>query len=236
MYDIVAFGPHPDDVEIGMGGTLALEAGRGRRVAIVDLTRGEMGTGGTPAVRIQEAEAAARILGADLRLNLGLPDRGLAYGTGGRGVAGEQLRRIVEVIRRLQPTVVALPWAPDRHPDHVAAHHLLLEAVFTAALKKYETAEAPHRVARTVFYFINDAAEPSFFVDITSTRDKKVESLFAHRSQFIAAEGDDPTPLNVPYGLPYKVEARDRYWGARAGVAYAEGFIIREPLLLPGLL
>ncbi len=236
MFDIVAFGPHPDDVELGMGGTLALEAARGRRVAIVDLTRGEMGTGGDPEVRQQEAAEAARILGAEVRLNLGLPDRGLVYGAGAQGSGGEQLRQIVDTVRRLRPRVVAVPWAPDRHPDHVAAHHLLVEAVFTAALRKFCTAEDPHRVEQTVFYFINDAAEPSFFVDITQMQGKKSESLFAYRSQFVAAEGGGATPLNTPYGLPYKIEARDRYWGARVGVAYAEGFLTRQPPLLAGLI
>lgn len=236
MFDLVAFAPHPDDAELGMGGTLALEAARGRRVAIVDLTRGEMGTGGTPEQRLREGEAAARILGVERRLNLALPDRGLLHGTGGRGAGGEQLRRVVEAIRRLRPAAVAIPWAPDRHPDHVAAHHLLQEAVFTAALARYETAEAPHRVQRTVFYFINDAVEPSFLVDITSTQAKKIESLFAHASQFVLSAGGVPTPLNVPNGLPDKIAARDRYWGARAGVTYAEGFLTREPPLLPGLL
>lgn len=236
MFDILAFGPHPDDVELGMGGTIAREAARGKRVAIADLTRGEMGTGGDPALRIREGEAAAKILGAELRLNLGLPDRGLIYGGGGRGAGGEQLRRVADTIRRLRPAVVAVPWAPDRHPDHVAAHHLLVEAVFAAALKKFETAEAPHRVQKTVFYFINDATEPSFFVDITSTQAKKSESLFAHRSQFVAEAGGGATPLNVPQGVPYKIEARDRYWGARAGVTYAEGFRTTEPPLLAGLL
>lgn len=235
MYEIVAFGPHPDDVEIGLGGTLALHAARGERVAIVDLTRGEMGSAGTPEQRLAEGEAAARILGVSLRLNLGLPDRGLVCDAGAEGSGGEQLRRCVEAIRSLRPRVVAIPWREDMHPDHVAAHHLLTAAVFTAAMRKYETESPPHRVAQTVFYFINGGGEPSFLVDITPTWPKKIESLFAHQSQFGRAEGQPATRLNSPTGLLYLTESRNRFFGARIGVELAEGFITREPPLLGGL-
>lgn len=234
-FDLLAFGPHPDDVELGMGGTIALHAARGHRVAICDLTAGEFGTGGDPRTRAREAEEAARILGVGLRMNLGLPDRGLVYGAGGRGAGGEQVRRVVEVIRRLRPRVVALPWGDDRHPDHVAAHHLLREALFTAALAKYETAEPPHRPQQMVFYFLNDAPEPSFLVDISVFRQKKSESLFAYRSQFEKAAGSPETPLNAPHGLLYRIESRDRYYGSLIGVEYAEGFRLRQPPVLEGL-
>ncbi|MCG0237891.1 MAG: bacillithiol biosynthesis deacetylase BshB1 [Firmicutes bacterium] len=236
MLDILAFGSHPDDAEIGCGGTLALHAARGERVGICDLTRGELGTGGDPKIRGEEAEAAARILGVSLRLNLGLPDGGLIYGAGGRGAGGEQKRRIVEVIRRLRPRVVLVPWHTDRHPDHTAAHYLLNEAIFAAALEKYDAPGEPHRVERVLYYFINDAAEPSLLVDVSATWEKKRESLLAHRSQFDLAASGVETPLNKPWGLLYKVEARDRYFGSLAGVAFAEGFVARQPLLLPGVL
>lgn len=235
-FDILAFGPHPDDVELGMGGTLALHARRGHQVAICDLTKGEMGTNGSPEVRLHEAEEAARALGVALRINLGLPDRGLIYGSGGRGQGGEQVRRVVEVIRRLRPKVVALPWSPDRHPDHVAAHHLVQEAVLSAGLPKFETDQPPHRVQRVVFYLINDFAPPTFVVDVSEVYEAKRASLAAHRSQFVRAEGEAETPLNAPYGLPYRVESRDRYFGSLIGAAYAEGFIVRDLLALPGLL
>lgn len=236
MVDILAFGPHPDDAEIGCGGTLALHAARGQRVGICDLTRGERGSGGDPAVRAAEAEEAARILGLSLRVNLGLPDGGLIYGGGGRGAGGEQQRRVAELVRRLRPRVVLVPWHEDRHPDHTAAHHLLNEGIFAAGLRKYEAQGEPHRVERVLYYFINNAAEPSFLVDISSTWELKRQSLLAHRSQFSPEAAGVETPVNQPYGLFYKVEARDRFFGSRAGVAFAEGFISREPLLLPALL
>lgn len=229
--DLLAFGPHPDDVELGMGGTLAKLAAAGRKTAIIDLTRGEMGSNGTPEARTAEGERAARILGCAWRRNLGLPDRGLDHR------APEQLHAIVSVIRRLRPTAVAINWGEDRHPDHVAAHLLLKEALFTAGLRRYETDAQAFRPAKLLYYFINDEREPSFLVDITPFHEKKLESLFAHRSQFEAqSEEAVPTRLNRSVGLPYLVESRDRLFGARAGVQYAEGFLLPQPLLVEDIL
>lgn len=205
LSDILVFGAHPDDVEIGCGGILARYTSEAARVVICDLTRGEMGCNGEPAQRVAEGEAAARILGVERRINLGLPDRGIAGGAFGEGAGAEQLRRCVAVIRRFRPKVVALPWAPDRHPDHVHAHRLLREAIFAAALNRYETEEAPHRVPQTVFYFINDVASPAFVVDVTPFWRRKLEALLAHHSQFDSCPGDVETPLNRRFGLCYRV-------------------------------
>lgn len=223
--DLLAFGPHPDDVELGMGGTLARHNAAGYRTAIVDLTRGEMGSNGIPAQRVAEGEAAARILGCAWRANLGLPDRGLDHRD------PEQMRKVADAIRRARPTVVAFNWGVDRHPDHVAACRLLEEAVFTAGLRRYETELEAFRPAKVLYYFINDEAEPSFYVDITAYHAQKIESLFAHASQFDQTEGAVETRLNRAGGLPYLVESRDRLFGAKAGVQYAEGFVSRQPRL-----
>ena len=134
--DLLAFGPHPDDLEIGMAGTLAKHAALGARVGLCDLTRGEMGSNGTPEERVAEAEAAGRVLGAAWRVNLGLPDGGLAPGP-------TRSRAIVELIRRARPSVIAIPHAADRHPDHGAAHHLLVRAVFDAGLRRFAAAGDP---------------------------------------------------------------------------------------------
>lgn len=224
--DLLAFGPHPDDVELGMGGTLARHNAAGRLTALIDLTRGEMGSNGTPAQRVAEGEAAARILGCQWRRNLALPDRGLDCRD------PEQLRKVVDAIRSVRPQVVAINWGVDRHPDHREACRLLEEAVFTAALRRYETEYAAYRPAKVVYYFINDEAEPSFYVDITEFQAKKSESVFAHRSQFAVAEGEVETRLNRAGGLPYLVESRDRFFGARIGVQYAEGFFTKQPRLV----
>lgn len=228
--DLLAFGPHPDDAELGMGGTLALHSQTGLRTAIVDLTRGEMGSNGTPAMRIAEGEQAARILGCAFRTNLGLPDRGLDPRD------PEQLLRVVNAIRSLRPRTVAVNWGEDRHPDHRSACQLVEEAVFTAGLRRYETEFDPYRPeSQLVYYFINDDCEPSFVVDITQVYPKKSESVFAHRSQFALQDGGVQTRLNRTVGLPYLVESRDRLFGAKAGVEFAEGFRVKRPLLISGL-
>lgn len=227
--DLLAIGPHPDDVELGMGGTLALHAATGYRTAIVDLTRGEMGSNGTPAERIAEGEAAARILGCRQRLNLGLPDRGLDHRD------PEQLRRVVEAIRAYRPRTLAVNWGNDRHPDHQAGCRLVEEAVFTAGLRRYETDQSAYRPARVLYYFINDEAEPSFYVDITKHRAKKIESLFAHASQFALDAGAVETRLNRKAGLPDLVEGRDRLYGAKIGAEYAEGFVTKQPVIMGDL-
>ncbi|HWI66071.1 MAG TPA: bacillithiol biosynthesis deacetylase BshB1 [Symbiobacteriaceae bacterium] len=228
--DLLAFGPHPDDVELGIGGTLARHNAAGYKTAIIDLTRGEMGSNGTPPERVAEGEAAAAILGCAWRRNLALPDRGLDYRD------PEQFRKVVEAIRLVRPRVVALNWGVDRHPDHTAACRLLEEALFSAALRRYETESPAFRPEKVVYYFINDEAEPSFYVDITAFQAKKSESVFAHRSQFFTRDEGVETRLNRLAGLPYLVESRDRLFGAKVGVQYAEGFIVKQPRLVDDLL
>jgi bacillithiol biosynthesis deacetylase BshB1 len=227
--DLLAIGPHPDDVELGMGGTLAKLNQSGRTTLIADLTQGEMGSNGTPAIRVAEGARAAQILGCRGRVNLGLPDRSLDH----RDPA--QIRALVSLIRRERPVTVALNWGADRHPDHVAGCALVEEAIFMAGLRRYETGEEPYRPRRVWYYFINDEAVPSVYVDISSVWAVKRESLFAHVSQFGGAAGEVETRLNRPYGLPYLVESRDRLFGAKLGVAYAEGFITKQPIALDDL-
>src|SRR5690349_14071041 len=125
--DLLVFGPHPDDIEIGLGGTVALHAAFGFRVGLCDLTRGELGSNGTPEERVTEAEEARGVLGADWRVNLGWPDGGIS-GT------DNQLRDVVRVIRRSRPATVALPYWDDRHPDHRAASDVLARAAFKSGL------------------------------------------------------------------------------------------------------
>src|SRR6266511_709416 len=134
--DLLAFGPHPDDLEIGLGGTLARHAAQGHAVGLCDLTRGEMSSNGTPEERLKEAEEARKVIGAAWRENLGLPDRAI-------GTDPQQALRVVELIRRSRPRAIALPYWQDRHPDHVAASALLRDAVFNAKLRRYDAAGDP---------------------------------------------------------------------------------------------
>lgn len=224
--DVLAFGPHPDDIEIGMAATVAKHSALGYRVGLCDLTRGELGSNGTPEERTAEGEAAAAVLGAAWRLNLGLPDGALAD-------VDPHVRAIVEVVRRARPAAIAVPFADDRHPDHRQAAALLASAIFKAGLRRYAAAGEPWHAQWVCAYFINDSAPPSFVVDVSDVYDLKRQALACHASQFQPAAPDAAeTRLTSPL-FRQLVESRDAQFGAAAGVKFAEGFIVREPVVRP---
>jgi bacillithiol biosynthesis deacetylase BshB1 len=227
--DVLAFGPHPDDIEIGMGATIAHHAARGLTVGLCDLTRGEMGSNGTPDERTAEAEAAREVLGASWRVNLGLPDRHL------RDVP-EQVVPIVELIRAARPSVVAVPHWADRHPDHVAASMLVTSAAFSAGLRRFRAKGEAWKPDWLVYYFINTGGDPSFVVDVSEHYDVKRRALDCHVSQFTPA-GDEATAtrLTSPQ-FRQLIESRDAQFGALAGMRWAEGFVVREPIVRRHLL
>jgi bacillithiol biosynthesis deacetylase BshB1 len=224
--DLLVFGPHPDDIEIGFGGAVALHVSKGFAVGLCDLTQGELGSNGTVQDRLAEAEAARAVLGAEWRINLGWPDGGI-YDT------PEHVLDIVRLVRAARPRVVAIPYWDDRHPDHRAASETLSRAVFKSGLRRFAVdGEAPaHRPERVCYYFINDEAPVSFGLDVSSVYDKKRQALDCHRTQFAPAAPDSvPTRLTAPT-FRQLIESRDAHLGARTGVQYAEGIIVREPLL-----
>jgi N-acetylglucosamine malate deacetylase 1 len=226
--DLLVFGPHPDDLEIGMAGTIRLHAELGARVGLCDLTRGELGSNGTPEERVCEAEEARRVLGATWRLNLELPDGGLS-------LAREHVRPIVELVRAARPAVIAINTAPDRHPDHVAAHALLTRAIFDAGLRRFGARGEPWRPQQTCEYFINDSTTPSLVVDVSSVYDAKRAALACYRTQFTPATPDAvATRLTSPL-FAQLIESRDAHFGATAGVRFAEGFVLRQPARLAHL-
>jgi bacillithiol biosynthesis deacetylase BshB1 len=225
--DLLVFGPHPDDLEIGLGGTIAHHAARGLRVGLCDLTAGEMGSNGTVEERLAEAEAARVVLGAAWRENLRWPDREIGKHPG-------HLDQAVTFSRRHQPRAVAVPYWSDRHPDHVAASAVLTEAVFNAGLKRYKPEEAAWRPEWTCYYYINDAVPPSFVVDVSEHYERKRQALDCHRSQFVRADAAAATRLNTP-AFRQLIESRDAQFGALAGVAWAEGFVVREPIVRANL-
>lgn len=221
--DILIFGAHPDDAEIGMGATIAKHAKAGLSVGICDLTLAEMSSNGTVETRKKEADEASRILGLAYRSSLGLPDRGLF-------VCREQLEAVTLEIRRLRPRYVFAPYWQDRHPDHVTCSHLVKEAVFNAKLRRYMPDIEPVTVEKSFFYFINDLHEADLAVDVSGWYSLKMEALSAYRSQFTAASKDNDfvaTPLNQAY--LDRVEARDRLMGQKLSVTYAEGFAAQVP-------
>ncbi len=227
--DLLVFGPHPDDIEIGLGGTVARHTAAGHRVGLCDLTEAELSSNGTPDQRRVEAAAAARVLGARWRENLGWPDGGIA-------ATPEMIRSAVELIRRSRPRTVAIPYWDDRHPDHVAASQVLRAAEFRSGLRRYETDTDPWRPDWVCYYFINDSAPPSFVVDVSAHYQRKREALDCYRSQFgPAGDGAIQTRLTTPT-FRQLIESRDAQFGALAGVAFAEGIVVCEPVQRSGLL
>jgi bacillithiol biosynthesis deacetylase BshB1 len=221
--DVVAFGAHPDDVEIGCGGAVAKLTDAGKRVAIVDLTRGELGTRGDAEIRAREAAEAARILGVTARENLGLPDGHIRADI-------ESKRAVVEAVRRLRPESVLLPYWRDRHPDHDSASALIYEAAFLSGLRRFETGQKSHRPTR-LFYFVGwSDFEPTFIVDITAQFDRKMEAVDAFATQFRASASPDPeTDLTSPRA-DWRIRSRCAYYGSLIGERYGEGFVIRGEL------
>jgi len=227
--DLLVFGPHPDDIEIGLGATIARHVSLGFSVGLCDLTAGEMGSNGTVEQRLAEAEAARAVLGARWRVNLRLPDRAI-------GTSADHVRSAAATIRRARPRAVAVPYWSDRHPDHVAASQLLTEAAFNAGLRRYDADGDAWKPEWVCYYFINDSAPPSFVIDVSDHYEAKRRALACHVSQFKPAGGDAVATRLTSRTFEQLVESRDAQFGALAGVAFAEGVIVKEPIARPHLL
>jgi bacillithiol biosynthesis deacetylase BshB1 len=228
--DLLVFGPHPDDIEIGLAGTVALHVALGFRVGLCDVTRGELGSNGTPEEREAEADAARDVLGVSWRINLEWPDGGIDGGPG-------QIADAVRLIRACRPRTVALPYWEDRHPDHRAASEVLRRAAFKSGLRRFAPADGePWRPDWVCYYFINDAGPESFAVDVSAHYATKRQALACHRTQFTPSDpGSVATRLTAPQ-FNQLIESRDAQLGARIGVAYAEAVVVREPVIRPHLL
>ena len=227
--DIIFFGAHPDDVELSCGGTVAKCVKDGQRVAIVDLTRGEMGTRGTPQTRKREAASSAKILGASFRQQLDFHDGSLQTGR-------EQELEIIELIRRARPQLVVAPWPDDRHPDHTRTGRLITEASFYAGLRALETGLPAHRPQTVLYYLQNYMIPPSFVVDVTKQWKTKMRSVAAYKSQFHEPKSKEPqTFISDPKFLEM-IEARGKHFGALIGVQYGEAFVTKQPPRLDDLL
>ena len=232
--DLLVFGPHPDDLEIGAGGTIARLAAAGQRVGLCDLTAGEMGSNGTVEERLAEAEAAREVLGAAWRVNLRWRDRGI-------GKDPEHVRAAALLIRSARPRSVAIPYWSDRHPDHVAASAVLTEAVFNSGLRRFEPGYEAWKPDWSCYYFINDSAPPSFVIDVSAHYEVKHRALACHATQFAPSRGRDEargggagspvaTRLNTPR-FQQLIESRDAQFGALANVEFAEGFVVKDPIV-----
>lgn len=225
--DIMAVGAHPDDVEIGCGGYLARAVRQGYRAGIVDLTRGEMGTKGTPELRAAEADQGAALLGAAFRVNLGLPDSRVLDDP----VAAT---RLAALIRRARPTLLFAHHGTDRHPDHRGASLLTQRAAFYAALRKLDIEGLPlHPVDRLLFFPLNEELAPSFVVDISETWAVKVAAVQAHASQFGAGTAAIDQKFFGKDDYLRAHEDRARAMGNLIGVPYGEGFVLADALAVP---
>ncbi len=224
--DILVIAAHPDDAELGCGGTILKHIALGHKVGVVDLTRGELGTRGTPETRAQEAAAAAKVLGLSVRENLALPD-GFFRNEGDHRLA------VVQAIRKYQPEIILGNARYDRHPDHGRGADLVFEAAFLAGLTKIETVEdgRAQRAWKTkaMYHFIQSQfLTPDFVVDVTAEWGQKMESIRAYRSQFYDPNSKEPdTYISSPAFLSM-IEARATEFGHAIGARYAEGFTVRR--------
>lgn len=220
--DLLAIAAHPDDVEQTCGGTLLRMAQTGYRTGIIDLTAGDMGTRGTPEIRIRESEEAARILMAGVRCNLRFPDARLDNTIAARMTLASQ-------IRTLRPRVVIIPYWEARHPDHYKAGEIAFEACFLAGLKKLDPDTEPHRPSKIVYSSMYANVTPSFVVDISAQFDRRMESLFAYSSQYGAQDsGSDLFPQQPE--IRERLAAIARFYGNQIGVRYGEPFVVKETL------
>lgn len=221
--DILAIGVHPDDVELGCAGTLLSAIAEGKKVGIVDLTRGELGTRGNAETRKVEARNAATILGIDIRENLGMADGFFQNDE-------KHQRLLIQAIRKYQPTIILSNAPEDRHPDHGRSSKMVSDAAFLSGLRKIITmddgVEQKEWRPAYVFHYMQDRfLQPNFVVDISKYMDQKIASVMAYSTQFYNPDLNEPqTYISTPQFIE-AVKARAMMLGKRIGVAYAEGYI-----------
>lgn len=226
--DILAFGVHPDDVELGCAGTLLAAIAEGKKAGIIDLTRGELGTRGTAETRTAEATKAAAILGLSARENLDMADGFFENDE-------VHKRKVVAAIRKYQPDIILANAFEDRHPDHGKSARLVADAAFLSGLRKVETYDngvlQPIWKASYVFHYIQDRyIEPDFVVDISAYQDKKMESILAYATQFYNPALDEPETYISSSKFLDGITGRAVMFGKRIGVAYAEGFCTEKTI------
>lgn len=226
--DILAFGVHPDDAELGCAGTLLAAMGQGKKVGMIDLTRGELGTRGNADTRLVEATNAAMIMGVSVRENLGMADGFFQNDETNQ-------RKIIEVLRKYQPEIILANAFEDRHPDHGRSAKMVSDAVFLSGLRKIETYAdgelQPIWKPKNVFHYIQDRyLEPDFIVDITGYMDKKMEAINAYGTQFFNPGLDEPQTYISSSGFLEGIKGRALLFGKRIGVEYGEGFVTEKTI------
>jgi bacillithiol biosynthesis deacetylase BshB1 len=226
--DVLAIGAHPDDVELSCGGTVANCVQQGYKVGILDLTRGELGTRGTPKTRAEEAANAASVLGVMVRENLGLPD-------GNIEVNEKNRLKLISVYRKYRPKILLMPHWLERHPDHEHAHTLAREAWFYSGLRKIETKsngkiQEPWRPERYFHFMQTYEFTPSFIVDISSTYETRVNAMMAYKSQFYNPASKEPATFLSQKSFIELLETRMKYYGSQINAKYGEPFYSVETI------
>ena len=226
--DALAFGPHPDDVELTCAGTLIRLKESGYSTAVVAVTAGELGTRGSAATRAAEFQKAAQAMQLDYSRILGIPDGAISD-------SFEYKLEVIREIRRCCPRIVFAPYWIDRHPDHVNASKLVSEAAFLSGLRKIDTGQPAFRPHRVLFYPCRDEFKPSFVVDISAHHERKLEAIRCYASQFHNPQesfsGEPQTNISRPHFLE-AVITRARQYGSYVGCEYGEPFLVREPMRL----
>ena len=226
--DILAFGAHPDDVELGCAGTLLGAIAEGKKVGVIDLTKGELGTRGSISQRLSEAQLASELLGLSIRENLGMADGFFINNK-------EHQLIIIETIRRFQPSIIFCNAPEDRHPDHGRAASLIEEAAFLSGLEKIKNshegiAQEAWRPTQVFHYIQSRNLTPNFVVDISKHIEKKMEAILAHSSQFYDPKSNEPDTFISSAAFLEFVKGRAKELGQQIGVQYAEGFITQKTL------
>ncbi len=224
MSDVLVIAAHPDDVELACAGTVAKLVKAGKSVAIVDLTRGELGTRGTPEQRLAEAAAAAKVLGVTTRENLGLPDGFI------NSADLSHRSAVVTAIRKHAPHLLLYPYPEDRHPDHGACGRLCEEASFLAGLAKIDDGYAPHRPQVKLAFQQAWEQKTTLIVDVTDTWEQRMEAMRCFRSQFHDPRSTEPETWIATPEFVEGIEAKGRNNGFKIGVKYGEAFWHRGPI------
>jgi bacillithiol biosynthesis deacetylase BshB1 len=226
--DLLAIAAHPDDVEQTCGGTLIKAAEAGYRTGVLDLTAADMGTRGSPEVRLREAETAARHMLLAWRGNLRMPDARLENTLAARmSLAAE--------IRRLRPRVAIVPYWEARHPDHYRAGEMAYEACFLAGLRKLDPSAEPHRPFKIVYASLYANVAPTFVVDISAQFDRRMEALLSYESQY-GAGGEASDVFPDPAEIRERLAAVARFYGNLIGVRYGEPFVVKETMRVDDLM
>ena len=226
--DVLVFAAHPDDAELGMGGTIIKLITSGKKIGLVDLTKAELSTRGNVKLREKEAEKAAKLMKLSFRENLGIPD-------GDISLSDSNLRKVIITLREHQPKIIFAPYLNDRHPDHIDASILIKQAMFKSGLTKYESSfkgkkQPAYRPVKLFYYMQTYTFIPTFVVDISSTFKDKMKAVMAFKSQFYTSEKKEPSTFISSKNFISYVEARAEYYGFGIGKKYGEPFFCEESI------